>query len=34
MIFLIFPWDFFCDFIMIFPIYDISEFFYDFYRIK
>jgi len=25
--------DFFCDFFMIFPIYDILEFFYDFYRI-
>ena len=31
---MIFPDDFFCDFSMIFPIYDISEFFYDFYRIK
>ena len=31
---MIFPYDFFCDFYMIFPIYDISEFFYDFYRIK
>jgi len=31
---MIFPYDFFCDFSMIFPIYDISEFFYDFYGIK
>jgi len=31
---MIFPYDFFCVFSMIFPIYDISEFFYDFYRIK
>ena len=31
---MIFPYDFFCDFSMIFPIYDISEFVYDFYRIK
>jgi len=31
---MIFPYDFFCDFSMIFPIYDISDFFYDFYRIK
>jgi len=31
---MIFPYDFFCDFSMIFPIYDVSEFFYDFYRIK
>jgi len=29
-----FPYDFFGDFSMIFPIHDISEFFYDFYRIK
>jgi len=28
------PDDFFCDVSVIFPIYDISEFFYDFYRIK
>jgi len=26
---MIFHHDFFCDFSMIFPIYDISEFFYD-----
>jgi len=31
---MIFTHDFLCDFPMIFPIYDISEFFYDFYRIK
>jgi len=31
---MIFPSDFFCDFSMIFTIYDISELFYDFYRIK
>ena len=31
---MIFPYDFFCDFSMIFPIYDISEFSYDLYRIK
>jgi len=31
---MIFPYDFFCEFSMIFPIYDISEFFYDFYGIK
>jgi len=31
---MIFPYDFFCDFSMIFPIYYILEFFYDFYRIK
>jgi len=31
---MIFSYDFSCDFSMIFPIYDISEFFYDFYRIK
>ena len=31
---MIFPDDFFGDFFMIFPIYDISEFYYDFYRIK
>jgi len=31
---MIFFYDFFCDFSMIFPIYDISEFFYDFYKIK
>jgi len=31
---MIFPYDFFCDFSMIFPIYAISEIFYDFYRIK
>jgi len=31
---MIFPYDFFCDFSTIFPSYDISEIFYDFYRIK
>jgi len=31
---MIFPHDFFCDISMIFPIYDISDFLYDFYRIK
>ena len=31
---MIFPCDLFCDFSMIFPIYDISDFSYDFYRIK
>jgi len=31
---MIFPYDFFGDFPMIFPIYDIFEIFYDFYRIK
>ena len=31
---MIFPYEFFCDFSMIFPIYYISEFFYDLYRIK
>jgi len=31
---MIFPYDFFGDFSMIFPIYDISEFSYDLYRIK
>ena len=31
---MIFPYDFFCDFSMIFPICDISEIFYDLYRIK
>jgi len=31
---MIFHYDFLCDFFMIFPIYDTSEFFYDFYGIK